>query len=199
MKAWLPPRLFCFLIVGSCLLLLCTVVGTSILLVDPSSSFSSVRQCTVYDASTGSFHLFGTEFAMPPPPRQGLYEGKGIIIAASGQLKRHVVGAYISAYLVRKFWGSEIPIHIYYVGKKERFSEKDTRDLLALGSVELIDLEEEINKGPPALEGKVRTEQKSYIWGTDPKLVLFKIFCAENYEDYLLPSCVAVPLRFAIR
>ncbi len=93
---------------------------------------------------------------MAPPPPQGLYEGKGIIIAASGQVQRHVVGAYVTAYLVRKFWGSEIPIHIYYVGKKERFSDKDTGDLLSLGSVKLIDLEAEMNKGPPALEGKVR-------------------------------------------
>lgn len=72
------------------------------------------------------------------------FEGKGLVIAASGNRYRYVTGLYTNLYVIRKYHKSNIPIEIFYVGKQEKFPQKIEKMLLELGNVKIIDMMDRI-------------------------------------------------------
>lgn len=68
------------------------------------------------------------------------FDGKGIVIAASGNRYRYVTGLYMNIYTIRKQFNSNIPVEIIYVGKKEEFNINIYNKLMELENVKIIDL-----------------------------------------------------------
>lgn len=91
-------------------------------------------------ASSSHFFLGGQHFDHLPPPSTGTLQPRGVVISASGTVPRLAAGAYITAYLIRKVFNSNLPIEIYHVGEREVFDPELKAHLLALGNVQVLDL-----------------------------------------------------------
>lgn len=91
-------------------------------------------------ASPSHFFLGGQHFDHLPPPSMDTLQRRGVVISASGTVPRLAAGAYITAYLIRKVFHSELPIEVYYVGEREIFDPELKAHLLALGNVQVLDL-----------------------------------------------------------
>jgi len=91
-------------------------------------------------ASSSHFFLGGQHFDHLPPPSMGTLQPQGVVISASGTVPRLAAGAYITAYLIRKVFNSNLPIEIYHVGERELFDPELKAHLLALGDVQVLDL-----------------------------------------------------------
>jgi hypothetical protein len=63
------------------------------------------------------------------------FAGKGLVIAAAGNRYRYLTGLYANLYVIRKYHKSNIPIEIFYVGKKEEFGYTIKNMILALGNI----------------------------------------------------------------
>jgi hypothetical protein len=87
-----------------------------------------------------AFFLGGQAFDRVPPPPMASLRPRGVVIAATGTVERLAVGAYITAFLIRRVFGSQLPIEIYHVSDRERFAPELKRQLEALGDVRVIDL-----------------------------------------------------------
>lgn len=73
------------------------------------------------------------------------FAGKGLVIAASGNRYRYLTGLYSNLYTIRKYHNSNIPIEIFYVGKKEEFSKEVKNLILSLGNITIYNLMDRID------------------------------------------------------
>jgi Mannosyltransferase putative len=73
------------------------------------------------------------------------FSGKGLVIAASGNRYRYITGLYMNLYVLRKLHNSNIPIEIFYVGKKEEFSPRIKQMLIDLGNITIYNLLDRLN------------------------------------------------------
>lgn len=91
-------------------------------------------------ASSSHFFLGGQHFDYFPPPMMRTLQRRGVVISASGTVPRLAAGAYITAYLIRKVFNSDLPIEIYHVGEREAFDPELKTHLIALGNLQVLDL-----------------------------------------------------------
>lgn len=73
------------------------------------------------------------------------FKGKGIVIAANGNRYKYVTGVYMNLYVIRKMFGCDLPVEIFYVGSGEKFNKKIEKKLRALGNINIIDLSTKLN------------------------------------------------------
>lgn len=87
-----------------------------------------------------AFFLGGQAFDRVPPPPMASLRPRGVVISSTGTVERLAVGAYITAFLIRRVLNSSLPIEIYHVSDREKFSPELKQQLEALGDVRVIDL-----------------------------------------------------------
>lgn len=107
------------------------------------------------------------------------FQGKGIVIAASGLRYKYVTGLYMNIYVIRKLFKSNIPIEIVYVGQKEKFNEHIQKKIMELGHIKIIDLTEKLNTNLP--------EKKLKGYRTKPLAVL-----ASSFKEVILMDADAL-------
>lgn len=107
------------------------------------------------------------------------FDGKGIVIAASGNRYRYVTGLYMNIYTIRKLYNSNIPVEVIYVGKKEKFNKKVYEKLLELENIKIIDLTEKLETNVP--------EYKLRGYRTKPLAVL-----ASSFKEVVLMDADAL-------
>jgi hypothetical protein len=68
------------------------------------------------------------------------FAGKGLVIAASGTRYRYLTGLFTNLWTIRKYHKSNIPVEIFYVGKKEEFEPNIKKAIMDLGNVKIINI-----------------------------------------------------------
>ena len=139
--------------------------------------------------------IYDTIFESIPAPDNTFFEGKGIVIAASGQYLRHLVGTYVTVHNIRKVWKSNLPIEVFYSGTEEKFSMFYAKYFQDLGNVKLINLEKASKRLGSLLEqgeninniGNVENEEirtpysRPYL---HPTVKMLKSFASKAYAMY---------------
>lgn len=87
-----------------------------------------------------AFFLGGQAFDRVPPPPMASLRPRGVVISSTGTVERLAVGAYITAFLIRRVLNSSLPIEIYHVSDREKFDPTLKQQLETLGDVRVIDL-----------------------------------------------------------
>lgn len=65
------------------------------------------------------------------------FQGRGIVVTASGQISGQAIGAYVTVYILRKVLKCDLPIEVFFVGPRETFSGKLQAKLRELGNVKV--------------------------------------------------------------
>ena len=123
------------------------------------------------------------------------FNGKGLVIAAAGNRYRYLTGLYSNLYVIRKYHKSNIPVEIFYVGKKEEFSPGLKKLILELGNITIINLLDRLdtNCTEDDLRG-YQTKPLSVLASTFEEVVLldadalsfidpYYLFMAEGYDS----------------
>ncbi|GAB5029514.1 alpha-mannosyltransferase [Nannochloropsis oceanica] len=114
----------------------------------PGHSLRGGAACTSYDpvATPHILHLLHTTFNTTPSistaTPEALFEGQGVVMAASGAISRQAAGAYVTAFVLRHVLHETLPIEIFYSGPEEAFHGPVLEALKTLSNVHLIDLEQ---------------------------------------------------------
>ena len=131
--------------------------------------------------------IYNSVFESIPVPDNNFFKGRGIVIAASGQYLRHLVGAYVTAHNIRTVWKSNLPIEIFYSGEGENFSVFYSKYFKNLGNVQLIDLDKSVKKLGSILEKGENDENgrhpysRSYLF---PTVKMLKGYASKPYAMY---------------
>ncbi len=71
-------------------------------------------------------------------PHDGRYEPRrGIVVTASGRIAGQAIGAYVTAYILRRVLGCSLPMEVYFVGPRETFGANLLAKLRELGDVKV--------------------------------------------------------------
>lgn len=83
------------------------------------------------------YHFQGLYVPAVPMP-QGRYEaGRGIVVTASGRIAGQAIGAYVTAYILRRVLGCTLPMEVFFVGPRETFAANLLAKLRELGDVKV--------------------------------------------------------------
>lgn len=115
------------------------------------------------------------------------FDGRGIVIAASGNRYRYVTGLYMNIYVIRKVFHSNIPIEVMYVGDSEKFNTKVYEKLKELENVKIIDLTTRLdtNVKENYLKG-YRTKPLAVIASSFKEVILFDADALVFIDPYKL-------------
>ena len=147
------------------------------------------------DINSKKVEIYNSVFESIPVPDNNFFKGRGIVIAASGQYLRHLVGTYVTVHNIRKVWKSNLPIEVFYSGTEEKFSMFYAKYFQDLGNVKLINLdkaskrlaslleqEENINNiGNGENEGIRTPYSRPYL---NPTVKMLKSFASKAYAMY---------------
>lgn len=116
----------------------------------------------------------GNTFNTRVPPYPTTNKGRGIVISANKFRFKYVAGLYANVMLVRKYFGCDLPIEIFYVGKEERFDDNYIDLLTKLGNVRILDLTQ-------VLSGLYKKQSKYRGYCSKPLSVI-----ASSFSEVLL-------------
>lgn len=87
------------------------------------------------------YHFQGLYVPAVPLP-QGRYEPRrGIVVTASGRIAGQAIGAYVTAYILRRVLGCTLPMEVFFVGPRETFGANLHAKLRELGDVKVRKVE----------------------------------------------------------
>lgn len=145
------------------------------------------------------FNIIKTEnndYTLAVPNYQDFnFNGKGLVIAASGNRYRYLTGLFSNLYVIRKYHKSNIPIEIFYVGKTEEFSTQLKNLILSLGNITIHNLMDRISTTSDESELRgYQTKPLSVLCSSFEECILLDadalcfidpmyLFLAEGYEE----------------